>query len=82
MEEPVFILGMMFGALLLFAAQTLLRGRRALRSIGGHARRADPDEFVSIRERELKDLHARLAVLERITTDPAARTAAEIETLR
>jgi hypothetical protein len=34
------------------------------------------------RARELEALHERLAVLERIATDPSERTAAEIEKLR
>ena len=34
------------------------------------------------RLREIEELHERLAVLERIATDPAERTAAEIEKLR
>lgn len=90
MEEPAFILGMMFGALALFAAQTWLRSWRVRRRQGaarsgridqsGRIDAAPADE--ARRLREIEELHQRLAVLERIATDPAQRTAAEIERLR
>lgn len=79
--EPAFIIGMMFGALLLWAAQHWLARRRERQSAKAEARtiRAGDD---AQRLREIEELHRRLAVLERIATDPAERTAAEIERLR
>jgi uncharacterized membrane protein len=79
--EPAFIMGMMFGALLLWFAQSLLRSRRDRRQAArteASVRGLDEKK----RLREIEALHERLAVLERIATDPAARTAAEIERLR
>jgi len=79
--EPAFIIGMMAGALLLWFVQSLVRARRAKRLQAAElAATAAADS--PARLREIEELHARLAVLERIATDPAARTAAEIETLR
>jgi flagellar motility protein MotE (MotC chaperone) len=83
--EPAFIIGMMFGALLLWAAQHWLARRRERReataataSVAAAARSGDDAR----RLREIEELHQRLAVLERIATDPAERTAAEIDRLR
>jgi hypothetical protein len=78
--EPAFILGMMFGALLLWFAQSLVRARRGRRDAEQRIAAAVTSD--SGRLREIEELHARLAVLERIATDPANRTAAEIEKLR
>ena len=77
--EPAFVMGMMFGALLLWWIQSLLRSRRQRKSEGRFAE-APADE--QRRLREIDELHERLAVLERIATDPARRTADEIERLR
>jgi hypothetical protein len=79
--EPAFIIGMMFGALLLWAAQHWLARRKERRTarVAERISRAGDD---SQRLREIEELHQRLAVLERIATDPAERTAAEIERLR
>lgn len=79
--EPAFIVGMMFGALLLWAAQSWLARRRERRPATAAARANRPSDDAG-RLREIEELHQRLAVLERIATDPAGRTAAEIERLR
>lgn len=84
--EAAFILGLMLGT----AATLLIQafGRRKVRQA---LAAADPDfaRKASLRdeedERRLVELDAmrqRLAVLERITIDPAVRTAREIEQLR
>ena len=78
--EPAFIIGMIFGALVLWFVQTLLRARR--RNNEAEQRLPTAATSDSGRLREIEELHARLAVLERIATDPANRTAAEIEKLR
>ena len=78
--EPAFVMGVMFGALLLWFVQSLLGARR--RSREAQARFAQAATSETGRLREIEELHARLAVLERIATDPAGRTAAEIEKLR
>jgi len=78
--EPAFVMGMMFGALLLWFVQSLLAARRRRKETKDRlavAAATDPGRL-----REIEELHARLAVLERIATDPANRTAAEIEKLR
>jgi hypothetical protein len=78
--EPAFVLGTMFGALLLWFFQSL---------VGSYRRRKEAGERIAAaavndkgRLREIEDLHERLAVLERIATEPGSRTAAEIERLR
>ena len=78
--EPAFVMGMMFGALLLWFVQSLLRARRGRKET--EQRLAGAATTDGGRLREIEELHARLAVLERIATDPANRTAAEIEKLR
>ncbi|MDQ8755648.1 hypothetical protein RCO27_05350 [Sphingosinicella sp. LHD-64] len=79
--EPAFVMGMMFGALLLWFAQSLFRSHRLRKeSAAKLIAREHPDE--QRRLREIDELHKRLAVLERLATDPAERTAAEIERLR
>lgn len=79
--EPAFIIGVMFGALLLWAVQHWL-ARRKERQTAKAAARIDRVGDDAQRLREIEELHRRLAVLERIATDPAERTAAEIERLR
>ena len=78
--EPAFVMGMMFGALLLWFVQSLVGARRRRREAEGRLAQAATTD--GGRLREIEELHARLAVLERIATDPAGRTAAEIEKLR
>lgn len=78
--EPAFVMGVMFGALLLWFVQSLLGARRRRRET--EARLAQAATTDGGRLREIEELHARLAVLERIATDPAGRTASEIEKLR
>lgn len=50
----------------------------------GNERVHGPDDCAekALLEQEVKELRERVKVLERIATDPAARTAAEIEKLR
>lgn len=79
--EPAFILGMTFGALLLWFAQSLLRLLRSRRQARPAVAEV-PETDERRRLREIDELHQRLAVVERIATDPAGRTAAEIERLR
>jgi hypothetical protein len=78
--EPAFVLGTMFGALLLWFFQSL---------VGSYRRRKEAGERIAAaavndkgRLREIEDLHERFAVLERIATEPGSRPAAEIERLR
>ena len=78
--EPAFVMGMMFGALLLWFVQSLFSARRRRREAEGRLAQAATSDRGRLRE--IEELHARLAVLERIATDPAGRTAAEIEKLR
>jgi len=78
--EPAFVMGMMFGALLLWFVQSLLGARRRRKE--AESRLASAATTDRGRLREIEELHARLAVLERIATDPANRTASEIEKLR
>lgn len=69
-----FVIGVMLGALLLWAFQ--LWGRRAARRAA--AAPPEPDQVAG----ELAALRRRTAVLERIATDPANRVEREIEALR
>ena len=78
--EPAFIMGMMFGALLLWFVQSLLAARRLRRETAQRLAMAPTTERGRLRE--IEELHERLAVLERIANDPANSTAAEIEKLR
>ena len=75
-----FMMGVVFGALLFGFVQLLIRGRARKVSDVGRDAAAEADK--AHREREVAELHERLAVLERIATDPATRTASEIEKLR
>ena len=79
--EPVFITGLLVGALLLWFVQTLIRSRRRARDSEPLKASASAGSEQS-RRNEIEQLHQRLAVLERLATDPAERTAAEIERLR
>lgn len=79
--EPAFVMGLMFGALLLWFAQSMFRSRRLRKKADIKlAELREPSD--QRRLREIEELHRRLAVLERLATDPAERTAAEIERLR
>jgi hypothetical protein len=79
--EPAFVMGMMFGALLLWWVQSMFRSRRLRKQAEAKlAAMGQPGD--QGRLREIEELHNRLAVLERLATDPADRTAAEIEKLR
>ncbi len=78
--EPAFIMGMMVGALLLWAIQSWRRRGRA--AVLAKAREDALVEHNGRLNGELGELRQRLTVLEAIATDPAHRTAAEIELLR
>ena len=74
-------LGVAVGAGGLWILQRLLAAlRRPERAAQPPAAAPDPDE--RNRLREIEELHQRLAVLERIATDPAERTARAIDELR
>jgi hypothetical protein len=65
----------------------VLGGGRAGHPVGErNSANADENDGVAIVDEELKrrisDMESRIRVLERITTDTAARTASEIENLR
>lgn len=87
LDAGSFIAGLMLGMLLLFIVQTAMRWH-ARREAKGHARAA----AIGPRHGEAKDhnrmaadvaaLARRTATLETIVTDPAQRTAREIEALR
>ena len=78
--EPAFVMGMMFGALLLWFFQSLIGSYRRRKEAGARFAAAVVND--KGRLREIEELHERLAVLERIATEPGSRTAAEIERLR
>ena len=79
--EPAFVMGLVFGALLLWFAQSMFRSRRLRKKADIKlAELREPSD--QRRLREIEELHRRLAVLERLATDPAERTAVEIERLR
>jgi hypothetical protein len=75
------MMGIVIGALLMGFIQLLFRGRRN-RKVATSGREAELEADNRRRVREIEELHERLAVLERIATDPATRTASEIEKLR
>jgi hypothetical protein len=52
------------------------------RRVARRAAKAEIPAETGTRAEEIRALHERLAVLERIATDPAERTAREIEALR
>ncbi|MDP8912733.1 MAG: hypothetical protein M3N39_04055 [Pseudomonadota bacterium] len=76
-----FLMGMAVGALIIGFIQLFFRGRgkRKVVDAGGEPRLEAENRR---RVREVEELRERLAVLERIATDPAIRTASEIEKLR
>lgn len=84
--EPAFILGLTFGVSNLLLVQAF--ARRKVRQALTAASPALQQEAMLRREEderrmiEVDALRQRLAVLERITIDPAVRTAREIEQLR
>lgn len=84
--EPAFIFGLIFGviATLLVQAFGRRKARQAIASFDQQSRR-DLTLLGSENARQtgqIDRLQERIAVLERITTDPAARTAREIDALR
>lgn len=92
--SPTFVLaiiGMSFLAWIITTAIRAKHGYPIENEWGGMTGKSDPSgdrkiELLSTENGELKDkivrLEDRLSVLERIATDPAARTAREIEALR
>jgi len=80
--DPDFALsvGVALGAGGLWILQQLLRLLR--RPAAPPAREAGSEADERRRLREIDELHERLAVLERIATDPAERTARAIDELR
>jgi hypothetical protein len=74
-------LGIVLGAGGLWIVQRLLRWLRS-RAPEAAPLQAAPDSNETRRLSEIEELHQRLAVLERIATDPAERTARAIEELR
>ena len=80
--DGLFNLGFVLGLATMWVAMRLLRAWSARRE----RRRVTHTEAVPVdaqrRADEIQALHERLAVLERIATDPAERTAREIESLR
>ena len=76
-----FLMGMPVGVLIIGFILLFFRGRRK-RKVVGAGREAGLEAKNGRRVREVEELRERLAVLERIATDPATRTANEIEKLR
>ena len=76
-----FMMGMAVGAILIGLIQLFFGGRRKRKVVdAGRETRLTAEN--QRRVREVEELRERLAVLERIATDPATRTANEIEKLR
>jgi hypothetical protein len=75
--EPVFILGVTGGAMLISAVRNVIDTGRRVRPV--QSRRAAPERRETARD--IGDLNDRVAVLEWLAT-PAARSAAENERLR
>lgn len=78
--QPAFVMGMLAGMLLLWFAQTWRRNTQAVRA--AQAREAALGEQNDRLGDELTEVRQRLNVLEAIATDPAHRTAAQIDALR
>ena len=76
-----FLMGLAIGALTIGLIQLFFRGRRKRKSMDA-GRKSGLEAENRSRVREVQELRERLAVLERIATDPATRTAHEIEKLR
>jgi hypothetical protein len=73
--------GFLMGMAAMWFLQRLIGARRCRRR-ENLAMRAELERSGRSKTDEIEALHARLAVLERIATDPAERTAREIEALR
>ena len=80
-EDALFNLGFLLGMISLFVLQRGVKFWRGRWEQRRSARAELPGEEKA-RVEEMRALHERLAVLERIATDPAVRTAREIEELR
>lgn len=79
-EDALFNLGFALGMVTMFVIHRVIRAwkdRKARKPLA-----VGPPSDERRRTDEIEALHARLAVLERIATDPAERTAREIEALR
>ena len=84
---PFFLMGMILGSMITIAIQAY--GRRKVRKAIKDDKGVDPVRSVALLANEnehqgqmIVRLEERLAVLERINTDPAERTARAIEALR
>lgn len=84
---PFFLMGMFLGSIITIAIQAY--GRRKVRAAITDDKGVDPVRSVALLANEnehqgqmIVRLEERLAVLERITTDPAERTARAIDALR
>jgi hypothetical protein len=84
---PFFIMGMFLGSMITLAIQAY--GRRKVRAAIKDDKDVDPARSVALLANEnehqgqmIVRLEDRIAVLERINTDPAERTARAIEALR
>jgi hypothetical protein len=80
--DGLFNLGFVLGLAAMWLAQRMLRALSAHRARRREAKAAAVPVDAQRRADEIQALHERLAVLERIATDPAERTAREIESLR
>jgi hypothetical protein len=79
--DALFNGGFLAGMATMWFLQRLIGARRCRRR-ENEALRAELEGSGRSKVDEIEALHARLAVLERIATDPAERTAREIEALR
>ncbi len=79
-EDALFNLGFVLGLVTMWVAHRVIRAWKDRSARKRQAIEIPADE--RRRTEEIEALHARLAVLERIATDPAERTAREIEALR
>ena len=76
--EGIFTAGLLLGILGTLLIQWYGRRRAAKAAVEATGNSQDKEEH----EAEIKRLQDRIAVMERITTDPGVRTAQEIEELR
>ncbi len=79
-EDALFNLGFALGMVAMWVIQRVIRAWKDRNIRKRQVIEMPADE--QRRTEEIESLHARLAVLERIATDPAERTAREIEALR
>lgn len=80
-EDALFNVGFLLGMVAMFVIMKSVKFWRARWEKRRAARQVLPADE-GARSEEIRALHKRLAVLEQIATDPAERTAREIEALR